>query len=163
MLSFAAPPRRRSGPVDETLIAEIAKQLGVGRADVVDAQWADNGPGWVAVLLDSADSVLALRPEFVLGMEVGVAGPYPPGSECAIEVRTFFSQVQHSAEDPVTGSFNASLAQWLVETGRLATPYVASQGTAMGRHGRVHVSADESGAIWVGGATVIRISGTVEA
>jgi PhzF family phenazine biosynthesis protein len=163
MLSFAAPPLLRSGPVDESLIAEIARQLGVSRADVVDAQWADNGPGWVAVLLDSADAVLSLRPALAPGMDIGVAGPYPAGSECAIEVRAFFSQDDHSAEDPVTGSFNASLAQWLVETGRLAAPYVASQGTAIGRRGRVHVSADESGAIWVGGGTVTRVSGTVEA
>jgi PhzF family phenazine biosynthesis protein len=163
MLSFAAPPLLRSGPVDESLIAEIAGQLGISRADVVDAQWADNGPGWVAVLLDSADAVLSLRPALAQGMDIGVAGPYPAGSECAIEVRAFFSQDDHSAEDPVTGSFNASLAQWLVETGRLAVPYVASQGTKIGRRGRVHVSADESGAIWVGGGTVTRVSGTVEA
>lgn len=163
LLSFAAPPRLRSGPVEESLIAEIARQLGVGRTDVVDAQWADNGPGWVAVLLTSADAVLALRPALAPGMEVGVAGPYPAGSECAIEVRAFFSQNDHSGEDPVTGSFNASLAQWLVETGRLAAPYVASQGTAVGRRGRVHVSAGESGAIWVGGDTVCRISGIIEA
>jgi PhzF family phenazine biosynthesis protein len=163
LLSFAAPPRLRSGPVDESLVAEIARQLGVGRADIVDAQWADNGPGWVAVLLASAEAVLALRPAFAAGMEVGLAGPYPAGSECAIEVRAFFSQGDHSAEDPATGSFNASLAQWLVETGRLAVPYVASQGTVLGRRGRVHVSADESGAIWVGGGTVTRIGGTVEA
>ena len=162
-LSFAAPPRLRSGPVDEPLIAEIAGQLRIGRADIVDAQWADNGPGWVAVLLDSAEAVLALRPALAQGMDVGVAGPYPAGSECAIEVRTFFSQDDQSAEDPVTGSFNASLAQWLVETGRLAVPYVASQGTAIGRRGRVHVSADESGAIWVGGATITRVTGTIEA
>jgi PhzF family phenazine biosynthesis protein len=163
MLSFAAPPRLRSGPVDESLIAEIARQLGIGRADVVDAQWADNGPGWVGVLLGSADAVLALRPALAHGMDVGVAGPYPAGSECAIEVRAFFTKDDETAEDPVTGSFNASLAQWLVETGRLAVPYVASQGTAIGRHGRVHVSADDSGAIWVGGGTVTRISGTVDA
>jgi PhzF family phenazine biosynthesis protein len=163
LLSFAAPSRLRTGPVDEPLVAEMATRLGVDRSKIVDAQWADNGPGWVALLLDSADSVLALRPDFVQGMEVGVAGPYPAGSECAIEVRAFFSQDDGWAEDPVTGSFNASLAQWLVGTGRLAAPYVASQGTAIGRRGRVHVSADESGAIWVGGATVTRISGTVEA
>jgi PhzF family phenazine biosynthesis protein len=163
MLSFAAPPLLRSGPVDESLIAEIARHLGVGRADIVDAKWADNGPGCVALLLGSADAVLSLRPALPPGMEVGVAGPYPAGSECAIEVRTFFSQGDHSAEDPVTGSFNASLAQLLVETGRIALPYVASQGTAIGRRGRVHLSADDSGAIWVGGATVTRISGTVQA
>lgn len=162
LLSFAAPPTRRSGPVDESLLAEIAGKLGIGRDEIVDARWADNGPGWIAVLLGSAEAVLALRPALAPGMEIGVAGPYPAGSECAIEVRAFFSQNDHSAEDPVTGSFNASLAQWLVGTGRLAAPYVASQGTAIGRRGRVHVSADASGAIWVGGATTTRITGGVE-
>lgn len=163
VLSFEAPARVRSGPVEEPVLARLATSLGVRRDEIVDAQLADNGPGWIAVLLESADAVLALRPSFAEGMEVGVAGPYPAGSECAIEVRAFFSQPDGWAEDPITGSFNASLAQWLVETGRLAAPYVASQGAARGRRGRVHVSAGESGSIWVGGATVSRISGTVEA
>jgi PhzF family phenazine biosynthesis protein len=163
LLSFEAPPRLRSGPVDESLIADVARGLGIAREEIVDAQWADNGPGWIALLLESADAVLALRPSFARGIEVGVAGPYPAGSECAIEVRAFFSQDDGWTEDPVTGSFNASLAQWLVETGRAAVPYVASQGTALGRRGRVHVSADESGAVWVGGTTVSMVSGSVEA
>lgn len=161
-LSFAAPPQQRSGPVEESLIADIASQLGIARKEIVDAQWADNGPGWIALLLGSAQDVLALRPSFTRAMDVGIAGPYPAGSECAIEVRAFFSQGEHCAEDPVTGSFNASLAQWLVGTGKLAAPYVASQGTTIGRRGRVHVSADDSGAIWVGGGTATRISGTIE-
>jgi PhzF family phenazine biosynthesis protein len=163
MLSFAAPPQVRSGPVAESLIDDIAAQLGIGRSEIVDAQWADNGPGWIAVLLDSAEAVLALRPALAPGMALGVAGAYPAGSESAIEVRAFFSTGDRWAEDPVTGSFNASLAQWLVDTGRLAVPYVASQGTALGRRGRVHVAADDHGAIWVGGATVTRISGVFEA
>ncbi len=163
VLSFEAPPRLRSGPVDESLIADVATGLGIAREEIVDAQWADNGPGWIALLLESADAVLALRPSFARGIEVGVAGPYPAGCECAIEVRAFFSQDDGWTEDPVTGSFNASLAQWLVETGRVAAPYVASQGTALGRRGRVHVSADESGAIWVGGTTVSMVSGSIEA
>jgi PhzF family phenazine biosynthesis protein len=161
-LSFAAPPLVRSGPVEESLTAGIAAQLGIGRSEILDAQWADNGPGWVAVLLGSAQAVLDLRPTITPGTELGVVGPYPAGSECAIEVRAFFTQDQQSAEDPVTGSLNASLAQWLVATGRLAAPYVASQGTVLGRRGRVHVSADDEGAFWVGGATVTEIVGVVD-
>jgi PhzF family phenazine biosynthesis protein len=163
LLSFAAPPLLRAGQMAEALIDDVAAQLGIGRSEIVDAQWADNGPGWIAVLLDSAEAVLALRPALAPGMSIGVAGPHPAGSECAIEVRAFFSGDDRWAEDPVTGSFNASLAQWLVETGRLAVPYVASQGTAIGRRGRVHVASDDAGAIWVGGATVTRISGAFEA
>jgi predicted PhzF superfamily epimerase YddE/YHI9 len=143
------------------VIEPAAAQLGIDRAEIIDAQWADNGPGWVAILLDSADAVLALRP--TLGsLDLGVAGAYPPGSECAFEVRAYFLQDGRPTEDPVTGSFNASLAQWLLATGRATAPYVASQGTAVGRRGRVHVSCDEAGTVWVAGATVTRISGEVE-
>jgi len=160
-LGFAAPPLVRSGPVDESLIASVAAQLGIGRADIVDAQWADNGPGWLAVLLDSADAVLALRPVAVDG-DIGVAGPYPAGSACAFEVRAFFSLDGRLIEDPVTGSFNASLAQWLLASGRASSPYVASQGTAIGRRGRLHLSRDDDGAVWVAGETATRIIGELE-
>jgi PhzF family phenazine biosynthesis protein len=160
-LGFAAPPVIRSGPVSEPVIEQAAAQLGIDRAEIVQAQWADNGPGWIAVLLDSADAVLALRPSEG-SLDVGVAGAYPPGSECAFEVRAFFLKDGKPTEDPVTGSFNASLAQWLLATGRAVAPYVASQGTAMGRRGRVHVSRDAEGAVWVAGATVTRISGEVD-
>jgi PhzF family phenazine biosynthesis protein len=105
--------------------------------------------------------VLALRPGFV-DLDVGVAGPHPPGSAEALEVRAFFPKEGVTVEDPVTGSLNASLAEWLLRTGRLSAPYVASQGAALGRAGRVHVSLDESGTIWVGGGTVTCIAGTVE-
>jgi len=163
-LGFAAPALVRSGPVDEPLVEQVAAQLGIGRADIVGAQWADNGPGWIAVLLASADAVLALRPDAVR-MDIGVAGPYPPGSECDFEVRAFFQVDGRTLEDPVTGSFNASLAQWLLSSGRASAPYVASQGTAMGRRGRVHIFSDGAGGdptIWVAGATVTRISGSVD-
>jgi PhzF family phenazine biosynthesis protein len=161
LLSFGAPPLLRSGSVDEALVERIAGQLKIPRAEIIDSQWVDNGPGWVAVLLDSAEAVLALRPA-VSGMDLGAVGPYPPGSECAFEVRAFFRQGDNVAEDPVTGSLNASLGQWLSSSGRAVTPYVASQGTVIGRRGRVQVSADDTGAIWVGGATVTRVTGTVE-
>ena len=161
LLGFAAPPLVRTGPVDEPVLDQVAAQLGIGRDDIVDAQWADNGPGWIAVLLASADAVLALRPPGG-ALDVGVAGPYPSGSECAFEVRAFFQVGDQSFEDPVTGSFNASLAQWLLGAGRATAPYVASQGTVIGRRGRAHISVDEDGAVWVSGATVTRISGQAE-
>jgi PhzF family phenazine biosynthesis protein len=161
-LAFAAPPLLREGPVDEELAGRIADLLNIGRADIVDLRWADNGPGWVAVLLDSADAVLALKPSDVGDLDIGVAGLYPPGSPEAIEVRAFFSLGNgSSAEDPVTGSLNASLGQWLISAGRVSAPYVASQGTVLGRRGRVRVSRDDDGQVWVGGGTVTCITGTV--
>jgi len=160
-LAFAAPPVLRDGPVDEELLATIASALRIDRADIVDASWADNGPGWVAVLLASAEAVLAVRPGLT-DLDLGLAGPYPPGSPEAFEVRAFFPSNGVTTEDPVTGSLNASLAAWLLRTGRAQAPYVASQGTALGRAGRVHISADPDGAIWVAGATVTCIKGKVD-
>jgi PhzF family phenazine biosynthesis protein len=160
-LAFAAPPLLRSGPVDEPLVDHLAEVLRIARADIVAAQWADNGPGWVAVLLASADAVLALRPGIV-DTDIGVAGPYPPGSPEQFEVRAFFPKDGATAEDPVTGSLNASLAQWLLDSGRASAPYVASQGAALGRRGRVHVTQDADGTIWVGGGCATCVSGTVE-
>jgi PhzF family phenazine biosynthesis protein len=159
-LAFAAPPLLRSGPVEELLVQHVAEVLRIDRDEIVDAEWADNGPGWVAVLLTSADAVLALEPGFV-DLDVGVAGPHPDGAPAAFEVRAFFPKDGATVEDPVTGSLNASLAQWLLRTGRARAPYVASQGTALGRSGRVHVTQDEHGTIWVGGGTVTCIAGSV--
>ncbi len=160
-LRFAAPPLLRTGPVDEPLARHIAGILGIGRDDIVDLQWADNGPGWVAVLLASAEAVLAVKPGLT-DMDLGIAGPHPPGGEAAFEVRAFFPKDGATVEDPVTGSFNASLAQWLLATGRAQTPYVARQGTALGRSGEVHISSDADGTVWVGGGVVTCISGTVD-
>jgi PhzF family phenazine biosynthesis protein len=160
-LAFAAPPLLRSGPVEESLVEHIASVLRIDRAEILDAEWADNGPGWVAVLLASADAVLALQPGFV-DLDLGVVGPYPPGSPHAFEVRAFSHKEGATYEDPVTGSLNASVAQWLLRTGRVSAPYVASQGTALGRAGRVHVSRDPDGTIWVGGGTVTCVQGQVE-
>jgi len=159
-LAFAAPPQVRSGPVEEPVAEQVARALNITRADIVDIAWADNGPGWVAVLLDSAKAVLAIRPGAV-DLDIGVAGPYPDGSPEALEVRAFSPQVT-SVEDPVTGSLNASLGQWLLGAGRVTSPYVASQGAVMGRRGRVHVSRDGDGQVWVGGGTITCVSGTVE-
>ena len=159
-LAFAAPPLVRQGPVEDEVAEQVARTLNIGRNDMVDIQWADNGPGWVAVLLDSAKAVLAIQPGTVT-MDIGVAGLYPPGAPEALEVRAFSGQVS-TVEDPVTGSLNASLAQWLLGTGRIQAPYVASQGTAIGRRGRVRISQDGDGQVWVGGSVVTCISGTVE-
>lgn len=160
-LAFAAPPVLRFGPVDEPLAGRIAEVLGIGRDEIVDVRWADNGPGWVAVLLADADAVLALRPGNAGDLYIGVAGRHPAGAPEAVEVRAFFPVNGMTVEDPVTGSLNASLAEWLLGTGRLDAPYVARQGTALGRAGQVHVSADSDGAIWIGGDTVTCVTGTV--
>jgi PhzF family phenazine biosynthesis protein len=160
-LAFQAPPLLRSGPVDEALMAEICAALGITRDAVVDASWADNGPGWVALLLGSADEVLAVQPRFV-DQDVGLVGPYPAGSAEAWELRAFFPKDRVIVEDPVTGSLNASVAMWLLGNGRATAPYIARQGTVLGRAGRVHVSRDQSGAIWVGGGTITCIEGQVE-
>jgi PhzF family phenazine biosynthesis protein len=111
--------------------------------------------------MPSAEAALALRPRAV-DRALGVVGPYPPGSPQAFEVRAFFPKDGATAEDPVTGSLNASLAAWLLHTGRATSPYVASQGTALGRAGRVHITRDPHGTIWVGGGTVTCITGHVE-
>jgi PhzF family phenazine biosynthesis protein len=162
-LAFGAPPLVRSGPVDEQLAQHVAEVLNISRADIVDLQWADNGPGWIAVLLDSAAAVLAVRPGTLdADLNLGIAGPYPEGSPEALEVRAFFRKDASTTEDPVTGSLNASLAQWLTGAGRISAPYVASQGTVLGRRGRVSITRDDDGQVWVGGGTVTCITGTVE-
>jgi PhzF family phenazine biosynthesis protein len=160
-MAFAAPPLLRSGPVDPELVTHLSEVLDLDPTDIVDTQWVDNGPGWVGVLLDSAESVLALRPR-VLDLDVGVVGPYPPGAPEAFEVRAFFPVDGRTVEDPVTGSLNASLAGWLLEAGRATTPYVARQGTALGRLGRIHVRTDADGRLWTGGGTVTCIQGHAE-
>lgn len=160
-LAFAAPPLLRGGPVDPDDLAEITAALGVAPDAVVDAQWGDNGPGWVMVLLDSAERVLALEPDgraMARFPDIGVAGPHPAGGEVAYEVRAFW--LPGPSEDPVTGSLNAALGQWLLRTGRAPASYVAAQGTAMGRRGRVRVESDGRD-VWVGGRTVLGVEGSV--
>lgn len=160
-LAFAAPPLVRSGPVTLSDLLAVAAALRVRPEDVVDAQWADNGPGWVAVLLPSAADVLAVKPDYANfgGFEsVGVVGPHPAGGDVAFEVRAFVDEGSRFDEDPVTGSLNAAIAQWLIPAGIAPARYVAAQGTALGRRGRVHVSQAD-GEIWVGGDTVLGITG----
>jgi PhzF family phenazine biosynthesis protein len=167
-LAFAAPPLLRSGPVDQRFVEELATVLGIERSEIVDAQWVDNGPGWVGVLLEDAATVLALDPDFrkysgADDLDIGLVGAYPEGSECAFEVRGLFSD-EHGVmrEDPVTGSLNASLAQWLLATGRAKAPYLVSQGTRLGRSGRPRIDQDNEGTIWVQGSTVTCITGEID-
>ena len=159
-LAFAAPPLLREGPVSEAERARILAALSLADDDVVDLSWGDNGPGWVVVLQRDAAAVLAVRPDWsaFAGLDVGVVGPYPSGSECAVEVRAFSPGIG-VVEDPVTGSLNASIGQWLAGT-RLPTSYVASQGTAVGRRGRVHVERDGD-TVWVGGDATTVVKGAV--
>ena len=158
-LAFAAPPLLRSGPAAEEEAAQIAATLDLDPAEMLAVEWVDNGPGWIAVLLESAERVLELQPR-QLDFDLGVVGFHPEGSEAAIELRAFFPINGVAAEDPVTGSLNASVAQWLLGSGRLTAPYVATQGSAIGRAGRVHVVQDENGTIWVGGHCETVLSGT---
>jgi PhzF family phenazine biosynthesis protein len=165
VLAFAAPPLLRSGPVDDALVDQIAAVLLVDRSDIIDAEWADNGPGWVVIVLDSADAVLALEPVATSSgrLDIGVVGRYPEGSEYAYEIRAIFSDgLGGLQEDPVTGSLHAAVAQWLISTGRATAPYVASQGTRLGRTGRPQIDQDADGTVWVGGPTRTYIEGTVD-
>jgi PhzF family phenazine biosynthesis protein len=166
-LAFAAPPLVRSGPPDPELVAEVVDAMGLDPTDVDDSQWVDNGPGWIALLLRSADAVRAARPRRVptkvgLAGLVGLVGREATGAAADLEVRAFFPKDGMVAEDPVTGSLNASLGQWLISSGRLGSTYVASQGSALGRAGRVHVSMDADGQVWVAGTTRTLIAGTIE-
>jgi PhzF family phenazine biosynthesis protein len=158
-LSFRAPERIRQGAVDESIVAEAAAALGIARSGVIDAEWCDNGPGWLGIQLADAESVLALRPDqAALPTNIGVVGVHAEG-ETALEVRAFCRPEQGILEDPVTGSLNAALGQWLAGT-KLPLEYVASQGTALGRRGRVSVRR-EGYEVWVGGATNTTIVGAV--
>ena len=162
-LAFAAPLLRRSGPLDEADVALIARGLDLARSDIVAHAWCENGPPWRSVMLRTATQVLALKPDAALlaGLDIGVVAPQPAGADTAFEVRAFFHTHNTLSEDPVTGSLNAAVAQWLIGAGLAPSRYVAAQGTAMGRAGRVHIERDGLGTIWVGGASVTCISGQV--
>jgi PhzF family phenazine biosynthesis protein len=167
-LAFQAPDLVRSGPADEALVGRLAAVLGITRDDIVDVQWVDNGPGWVAVRLRDAGAVLAVEPDASQmppgeDLKIGLVGLYPLGGESAVEVRALFRADQGALrEDPVTGSLNASVAQWLLASGRVTAPYVASQGTRLGRRGRPRIEQDADGAVWVGGHTVTVIDGHLD-
>lgn len=160
-LAFAAPPLTREGPVADDLANRIVRALRVDPRQVRGIQWVDNGPGWVGVLLDSARSVLKLDIDraALRGLDVGVIGPHAAGGPADFEVRAFFTG-DDVFEDPVTGSLNASLAQWLVGAGLAPRRYRARQGTAMGREGIIEIEQDGEG-IWVGGACITCVGGMV--
>ena len=160
-LAFAAPPLRRRGPVEAPLLAQIARGLQIDAALIQASQWVDNGPGWVAVMLPHRDDVLAIEPDYVVlnGLKLGVIGPWP-GGDAQFEVRALIG-ASPGYEDPVTGSLNASLAQWLTASGMAPDRYVASQGTRLQRSGRVYLSR-EGEAVWVGGDVSRCIEGMVQ-
>ena len=162
-LAFAAPPLLRGGPVDDATLDETAAVLRIGRDAIVEARWIDNGPGWLGVMLASAEAVLAVNPvgHNPRHVDIGLVGAHPPGADCAFELRALFNDAQGTMiEDPVTGSLNASVAQWLFESGRAVGGYVAAQGTRLGRTGRVQVEQDAEGQVWVGGRTVTLFAGS---
>lgn len=161
-LSFAAPPLLRSGAVEPDVMTRVLQGLGLPLDAIIAANWVDNGPGWLAVLLRSRDEVLAIEPDFSVlsGLRVGVVGPWDAdkdGHDAQFEVRAFTAA---GFEDPVTGSLNAGLAQWLIDSGIAPSRYIVSQGTVLGRTGRVHV--ERQGAdTWIGGPVTSCITGTL--
>ena len=189
-LAFAAPPLRRRA-ADAALAQALPQALGVAAAQLHASQHLDNGPQHFGVLLDSVDTVLALQPDAALlrtlmqahGFSgLGVAARHAAAPLIArsnrearafgasalaaaappdLEVRFFFDRGDGVAEDPITGSFNASLAQWLIAEGHMPAPYVAAQGTCIGRDGRVHITHDSAGQVWVGGDVATCIEGSV--
>ncbi|PLW83458.1 phenazine biosynthesis protein PhzF [Kineobactrum sediminis] len=160
-LAFAAPPLLKRGPVDEILLARAAAGLGLHREEILQHQWVDNGPGWFVLMLDSAERVLSLTPEVALlsDLKFGIIGPHKAMQDSDYEVRAFVVPLGIT-EDPVTGSLNAGIAMWLIETGLAKPAYVVSQGTALQRSGRVFV--DKVGDdIWVGGYVATCVEGSV--
>jgi len=160
-LAFAAPPLVRGGPLPDGNVEILLRGLGLQPDDVVDHQWCDNGPGWQSLLLRDASTVLEVVPDplTLAGLDVGIAA-LSDADGVDLEVRAFFPGNAGLTEDPVTGSLNASLAQWLIPSRRLPSRYTARQGTAMGRSGRVHVEAIDDD-IWIGGSCITVINGTV--
>jgi PhzF family phenazine biosynthesis protein len=160
--AFAAPKLRRSGGVEPDVLARVVAGLRLAPQAIMASNWVDNGPGWLAVLLRSRDEVLAVRPDYTIlsGLRVGVVGAWDAakdGADAQFEVRAFTAA---GFEDAVTGSLNAGLAQWLIGAAIAPSSYIASQGSALGRRGRVYVERDGS-EIWVGGAVKTCIAGTL--
>jgi PhzF family phenazine biosynthesis protein len=162
-LAFAAPPLRRAGNVAPDMLARIARALRIEPEAIKASQWVDNGPGWVGVMLATRSELLAIERDYpaLPGQALGVVAPWDEnrdGTGAQFEVRAFVGT--RAAEDPVTGSLNAGLAQWLIGAGLAPDAYIASQGTKLGRAGRVHVA--RAGAdIWIGGDTVTCIEGKI--
>ena len=163
-LAFLAPPLLKSGPLEVDVLERVRKGLGLPADAIVDAQWVDNGAGWLALLLKDRQQVLTLRPDYpqLRDLAVGVVAPWDPvvdGDAAQFEVRGFIAG-DGMPEDPATGSLNAGLAQWMLSKGLAPSAYVVSQGVTMGRAGRIHVEriGDE---VWIGGAVVTCINGTL--
>ena len=160
--AFAAPPRSRTGPLDEALLTRLRAGFKLAADDILGHEWLVNGPNWIGLHLKSAEQLLALKPniEPLRNLDVGLVAASPAGSATAFELRAFVFG-DSVVEDPVTGSLNAGVAQWLIGTGIAPEQYVAAQGTALGREGRIYVQRDTSGTIWIGGAAQTLIEGTV--
>ena len=161
LLSFTAPPTRRDGDLEDEYLEKIVAAFGIARDQVIAHQWVDNGPGWAVVQLATAADVLALEPDLSLIPDamVGAVGAHPPGVEHAFEMRTFAPRVG-VAEDPVCGSMNASVGQWLVRTGAVSGSYRVSQGQRLGRAGDITITPEADGTVRVGGATTTLFHGT---
>lgn len=159
-LAFAAPPTIRSGDLDDAYLTQIAAAFAIERSQILAHQWIDNGPGWAVVQLATAQEVLDLNPDLARIPEamVGAIGAYPDGSAHAFEMRTF-APALGIAEDPVCGSMNASVGQWLFRTGAVTEGYRVSQGSRLGRAGDITITSDEQGTVWVGGATTTLFRG----
>lgn len=162
MLAFAAPPSVRHS-IAENQLAPVLRALGLTRGDVRACQQLDNGPNFWALLLTDAQRLHNLQPDLpalhALGVQVGLAAlPARPSEH--LQVRVFFRAGASVREDPITGSFNASLAQWLLDEGHIQAPYRASQGAALGMDGRVHIE-QEDGTVWVGGHVTLCEHGEV--
>lgn len=164
-LAFAAPPLRREGPLEAADVERLARAIGVEPAAVRDHYWADNGPGWQVLELGSAAEVLALEvdPARLGGTKLGVVGAHPGSGDDSTgapryEVRAF---LPGGREDPVTGSLNAGIAQRMVARGGMPQQWTARQGTALGREGRIELTRDGDGTLWVGGATVVTVAGSM--
>lgn len=161
-LAFAAPPLLRSGPVDQSQLDEICAVLGIGADAVVASRWIDNGPGWLGLQLANAQAVIAVEPAraHTRRIDVGLVGLHPPGHPHAYELRAIFSDPYGALiEDPVTGSLNASVAEWMLAEGLVKAPYTASQGTCLGRTGRIRIEHEAGSPIWVGGTTQTLFAG----
>ena len=159
-LSFAAPPRIRSGPLADNDVALLIAGLGLAESDVVAHQWCDNGPGWRALLLASTDALYEVKPDPALIGEFDIGLVAPSSGDVDFEVRALFPGNNGITEDPVTGSLNAAIGQWFAEAGIVTSSYTALQGTALGRRGMVRIDY-EDGDVWVGGECVTVISGSV--